>query len=348
MRRSGLPKQPRRFIFEAKANQILFDYIRKNKFYESSTRMTAQMATYDAVRNNGMGGVAPCPTSGPTIICFPPGVGPTSQPSGTANEGTILVKGTWRQLTMAEYSSGRYLTAPIIRYRDSDPLPYCYETIDATPTANTLPYGLVGLHIIHKTTNYPTYVFATFEQVDNLNSAKPDNSLFYYNRNSAPPINPNKQTVTSRAHPIPSEIDAVTNTVHLNLRQLLADATPPVSDSVWLYYKLVGVQGTAVNATDPSKTDYFLANIVTETNEALRSFSGTLNTDNGTINPQNTNLRVGTTALTGGGCKGCHGNAQVGPTIEAGAPFIASDFSFITQGAPFEGVPDAINQPILK
>ena len=105
-----------------------------------------------------------------------------------------------------------------------------------------------------------------------------------------------------------------------------------------------------MNATNPSKSDYFLANIVTETNEALRSFSGTLNTDNGTINPQNTNLRVGTTALTGGGCKGCHGNAQVGPLIEAGAPppdaskLIASDFSFITQGAPFEGEPDAINQ----
>ena len=106
-----------------------------------------------------------------------------------------------------------------------------------------------------------------------------------------------------------------------------------------------------MNATDPSKTDYFLANIVTETNEALRSFSGTLDADNGTINPQNTNLRVGTTALTGGGCKGCHGNAQVGPLIEAGAPIpdplIASDFSFITQGAPFD-VPDAINQPLLK
>jgi hypothetical protein len=85
----------------------------------------------------------------------------------------------------------------------------------------------------------------------------------------------------------------------------------------------------------------------------LRSFSGTLNASRGTIDPQNTNLRKGSTAFTAGGCKGCHGNAQVGPPVEAGKPappsadLRASDFSFITQNAPFDGVPDAVNQPLL-
>ena len=127
-----------------------------------------------------------------------------------------------------------------------------------------------------------------------------------------------------------------------------------IKESVWLYYKLIGVQGSATDPSDTEGTDYFLANIVTETNEALRSFSGTLDAKTGVIDPQNTNIRKGPTAYTGGGCKGCHGNAQVGPIVEPGTPapksstLIASDFSFITQGAPFGGMPDAINQPLLK
>ncbi len=346
----GLPKQPRRFIYEAKANAVMFDYIVDNNYYQKTNRTTAQENTYNTVRNLGEGGVAPCPVSTDPIICFPPGVNDQN-----GSEGTILVKATWRQLTLDEYNSGRYLTAPIIRYRNPDPSnteAFCYETIDATPTSNSLPYGLTGLHIIHKTTNYPTFVFATFEQVDNLNSGLPNSSLFYYNRNATPPINPDKQTVTSRAHPISDETNAVTSQVHLQLRQLLAASG--ISDSVWLYYKLIGVQGSATDPSDTEATDYFLANITTETNEVLRSFSGTLDNNNGTIDPTNTNLRKGHTAFTGGGCKGCHGNAQVGPAVIAGQPapapstLIASDFSFITQNAPFDGEPDAINQPLLK
>lgn len=352
----GLPKQPRRFIYEAKANQIMADYIVSNSYYKKSARSVAQQNTYTAVRDNNQGGIAPCPTPDPSnpMICFPPGV-----EGSNGSEGTILVKATWRQLTLNEYNSGRFLTSPIIRYRNPDPTnveKFCYETIPATPSPaaspQTLPYGLVGLHIIHKTTNYPTFVFATFEQVDNLNSGNPNSSLFYYNRNNQAPINPGKQTITSRAHPIPDEVNDVTSQVHLQLRQLLA--ANQQSDSVWLYYKLIGVQGSATNPSDTGATDYFLANLVTETNEVLRSFSGTLDNNTGTINPQNTNLRKGHEAFVGGGCKGCHGNAQVGPLVEKGKPapnpstLIASDFSFITQNAPFDGVPDAINQPLLK
>ena len=114
------------------------------------------------------------------------------------------------------------------------------------------------------------------------------------------------------------------------------------------------MQGEATNSEDAtSESEFALANLVTETNSVLRDFSGTLNAD-GTIDPNNTNIYKGTTEFIGGGCKGCHGNAQVGPHVEfGGAPpapdtLIASDFSFITQNAPFEGKPDAINQPLLK
>lgn len=366
----GLPQQPRRFIYEAKANRVMFEYVVDQQYYDDATRTAAQEATYSAVRDNGQGGVAPCPTiaSGDqSIVCFPPGDKSDQQ------EGTILVKATWKQLTLDEYNSGRYLTAPIIRYRilnvntditnpetseSDDSGDFCYEIVAATPTYATpgdttsavtsLPYGLAGLHIIHKTENYPTFVFATFEQVDNINTALPNNELFYYNRNILPPLNKSKHTINSRAHPISDETNDVTDQFHIELRNLLA--ANGLDDSVWLYYKLIGVQGQATDPVNTSDSDYFLANIVTETNEVLRSFSGTLNNTNGTKNPKVFNIHKGATTYTGGGCKGCHGNAQVGPapnTLAIGQVPKASDFSFITQNAPISA-PDGINQPLFK
>lgn len=375
----GLPQQPRRFIYEAKANRTMFDYVAGQNYYDDATRAAAQQATYTAVREKGQGGIASCPkiaAGDQSIVCFPPGYkAPDDTIAGTppSKEGTILVKATWKQLTLAEYQSGRFLTAPVIRYRilnvntqisdpeaseSDDSGDFCYETIAATPTYSagtpsellSLPYGLAGLHIIHKTTNYPTYVFATFEQVDNINTALPNNDLYYYNRNILPPSNRSKQTVTSRAHPISGATNKVNDQVHAELRTLLSDNQKDPSDSVWLYYKLIGVQGQATDPKNTSDSDYFLANIVTETSEILRSFSGTLDNTNGTINPKVFNIHKGTTTYTGGGCKGCHGNAQVGPapnTVSNPSQAIASDFSFITQNAPIK-TPDGVNQPLFK
>ena len=62
----------------------------------------------------------------------------------------------------------------------------------------------------------------------------------------------------------------------------------------------------------------------------------------------NPNLKI---AFIGGGCKGCHDNAQEGASPPAGVPGTGKgsfDFSFITAQAPFEGTPDAVNQPLLK
>ena len=348
----NLPTQPRRFIYQAKANRSMFDYVQENTYYNKGVRLPAQKRTYKAVRNHGAGGNPQCPvtSANQSQVCFPHG------DNNSEEEGAILIKATWRELTLKEYNSGRYVTAEIIRYRNAKPnsgiliggsIPFCYEIVAATPTANTLPYGLTGLHIIHKTVNYPTFVFATFEQVDNLDQSKPNNQLFYYNRNSGL-INPDKQVITKRAHPISSQVNQVNQEVHQQIRQLLQSSG--LSDSVWLYYKLVGVQGHAVDAGVDE--NYFLANIVTETNEVLRSFSGTLDADAGTINPTQLNIHKGVTSYIGGGCKGCHGNAQVGPDpasipLDSADEKISSDFSFITQGAPITS-PDAINQHLLK
>ncbi|MCG6863731.1 MAG: hypothetical protein LJE70_21120, partial [Chromatiaceae bacterium] len=77
--------------------------------------------------------------------------------------GTILAKGAFRPLTQEEMDSGRFYTTRVRYYEDdgvdSEPGDLCYREA---------VWGMVGLHIIHKTPTAPNFVFATFEQVDNL------------------------------------------------------------------------------------------------------------------------------------------------------------------------------------
>src|SRR5262249_1556718 len=80
--------------------------------------------------------------------------------------GTIFIKSAWKVLQPNEINSGRFHTAKAFLY---------------TPTTTTQPtcvgpvtVGLVGLHIVQKTANFPFYIWSTFEQVDNT-PADPSN-----------------------------------------------------------------------------------------------------------------------------------------------------------------------------
>jgi len=322
---SGLPGAPRRMIYEAKANRSMFDYVVNNQLYDSVLRSKRIHITDSLIKNAGTGAIYS--TNLPKHqIAFPFG------DNSTGEEGSIEIKATWRQLTLREYNSGRFLTAPIIYYRggtlqfpDSNGQAY-YDTVAATPTATSLPYGLVGLHIIHKTKTFPSYVFATFEQVDNLSADRePLNKLSYYNRNMNPSIAAGKQPVYTRSNAILQQTQQVNDSVHKQIKEILPT-------SVWQYYKLIGIQGHP--APNDNSTDYYLANIATETNAVLANFSGTLDALRGTKNPKGINIYQGNKKIVQGGCKGCHGNAQ------------DADFSFITKDAPITDV-DFINQPLL-
>jgi hypothetical protein len=327
---SGLPGAPRRMIYEAKGNRAMFDYVVKKKLYDSINRAHMIKKTDSLIKYAEQGAIY-LKNPPEDMIVFPFGeIG--------GSEGSIEVKATWRQLTLKEYQSGRYLTAPVMYYRGgtlATPNPKgqaYYEIVSGAPTYDTkgnvksLPYGLVGLHIIHKTKNFPSYVFTTFEQVDNLSTdIEPLNKLYYYNRNENPFISSGKQSVYTRSNPILADTDKVNNLAHAQIKKLN-------SKSVWQYYKLIGVQGHP--AQNDNTTDYYLSNIATETNAVLANFSGTLDTQNGTKNPKGINIYQGKNKIVQGGCKGCHGNAQ------------DADFSFITKNAPITDV-DFINQPLL-
>ncbi|WP_143754951.1 exo-alpha-sialidase [Caulobacter sp. BP25] len=80
-------------------------------------------------------------------------------PAITLPTGTVEVKAAWRPLSsIPSDQQYRYHTATVITYGGTD----------AAPVARTQTYALIALHLIHKTPNYPAFIFATFEQVDTL------------------------------------------------------------------------------------------------------------------------------------------------------------------------------------
>ena len=75
--------------------------------------------------------------------------------------GTIETKAGWRPLNPSEISSGRFHTQTV-RYYESGTNGACFR--DAI-------WGLVALHIIQKTPSAPYFIYATFEQADNILTA---------------------------------------------------------------------------------------------------------------------------------------------------------------------------------
>ncbi len=189
-------------------------------------------SVFDYIRTNGLysvqGQIAVASGSGPIPkIDFP----------WTAME----VKASWRWLDPEtdQQKIARYFTAPA----------YWAELDDDGNFVKwrTGLMGLTGLHIISK--DLPTWVWITFEQVDN-----------------------GTWTKAKRKHPIPREVQAVNS----KMQKLLAGTK-------FANYELVGVQtsfmskpgspvdGTAVNSVDPAQGGTLLAN--TQIESAFQSRS---------------------------------------------------------------------------
>jgi hypothetical protein len=149
------------------------------------------------------------------------------------------------------------------------------------------------MHIIHKTQNYPNFVFATWEHVD----VQKQHMGYVELDTSGNEISPLIKDYP-RLHPIPAVVDSSTAYVHRQLAKLNPN-------SVWQYYRLVGVQTNTTN--DTSSFSYFLANYVIESDTPLAAFHGSgLGTP---YNGQANSLYKGH-GYTMGGCQGCHGVAQ--------------------------------------
>ncbi|HXI87809.1 MAG TPA: hypothetical protein VNH64_10145 [Parvularculaceae bacterium] len=90
-----------------------------------------------------------------------------SPPAGSSTlvslpNNTVELKAAWRPLNPSEIASGRFHTQTARFYEQSSGGGACYR--DAV-------WGLVALHIIQKTPSAPYFIYATFEQADNILTA---------------------------------------------------------------------------------------------------------------------------------------------------------------------------------
>jgi hypothetical protein len=140
-------------LYLAKANKREYNYVVKNNWYSQTTALdSAQARTERYVMGKYD---TPPPNSDTTYVSLP--------------YGTIEVKSAWRKLTATETSSQRFYTNTVRHYYQNP------DSANTTPTGRYYyideTYGLVALHIIQKTPTAPYFIFATFEQTDNILTA---------------------------------------------------------------------------------------------------------------------------------------------------------------------------------
>jgi hypothetical protein len=179
--------------------------------------------------------------------------------------GAVEIKAAWKVLGQGDDPS-RFYTVKGIVYNDAKGA--------KSPGKNPVLLGLVGLHIMHRTTNQPKWLWSTFEHVDNAplqGQVNPNTHYNFYNPKCAncPPDNtqtasPNN-TIELDPHgrPINRPVQvARVNAIANPLASLNKTFQNLLKDSVWANYQLVSTQWTnEVTKPEPG----FLANMTLET-----------------------------------------------------------------------------------
>ncbi|MEJ2817921.1 hypothetical protein [Caulobacter sp. CCG-8] len=362
---------PQLIRFMAKANRAEFDYVQKIGAVNGPSR-ALRTATINYFKTQG-----DPPPGGTSYVSLP--------------NNTIEIKAGWRMLNPAKEDATRFHTTKV-RYYEGTGDALCY---------NEAVWGLVSLHIIQKTPSAPYFIYATFEQADNIlttagkpvedadgavaglppcrsdqtapcptipaltfndtgtvapsqvppnvtlnpanaaycttsTSQLPQNQAYYLNTSTltALPVG-GFVCINYRANPIPPVIVNANKTAHAAIAAY--NTANKIKSSPWAFYKLVNVQYTPIDKTQPGfytgndpNTDknpasYYLANIMVETNRPLQIFSGGLvgavggvggtgaNSDYASQFDEpgggtHKNTYFQTVGHDMGGCMGCHGS----------------------------------------
>jgi hypothetical protein len=248
---------------------------------------------------------------------FPPG----SVVQGTNGTiGGILIKASWKVLLPSEDKS-RFHVANVLIYQPAVPNPPIKESC----TKGVV--GLVGLHIVHKTTSDPQWLWTTFEHVDNdptksaVDGGKLATAYNFYNPKCAAkdcPVNtqpprPWDPNVIPFPKGFKSQIVRLTDLMD-DAKKLNSSFQGIVPSTVWQNYMLVSTQwpANAQSKTDPSgnPAPAFLANTTLET------------------------YVQGTIPMSSSSCMHCHVNAT---DTQANM----SDFTYILQNAQKQATPSS-------
>jgi hypothetical protein len=154
-----------KILFEAKVNEVVYQYAAQprtdssgntyNYFQSDNTAVQSIKSASVAYLQRG-GGPNNKPPS--PYISLPP-----SDPAN-AKVGSIEIKASFRRLGPNDDPT-KYYTAPVRYYTGDSSAPKFVDSND--PAVNEV-WGLTSLHIIQKTPNAPTFVFATFSHVNNI------------------------------------------------------------------------------------------------------------------------------------------------------------------------------------
>ena len=141
---------PQLIRFAVKANHVEYEYVAKYQYHITG----ADSPKAKAAMNNVKAYDARGPLSPP-----PPPAGISFMP------GTIEIKSAWRPLNAYD-NAARFHVQTVRFYENKGP--------GDTPCYFEEKWGLIALHIIQKTPSAPSFIYATFEQADNIR--RPSNS----------------------------------------------------------------------------------------------------------------------------------------------------------------------------
>lgn len=184
-------------------------------------------------------------------VAFSKGGGKVDMPTGSPQQdwsGSFELKLAWRILKPGKDDLSRFYSTPAV-VMDQGP--------DGKPVERKVIVGLVGMHIGHKSTTSPQWIWSTFEQVDNLDVdavAHPNLAPSFFDPNcpicavnqlpqQVNGVYPRIPTQASRAIPIPGDKAALNAQAQAVFRQM---------GSVWQYYQLIDTQWPTSPKTPPS------------------------------------------------------------------------------------------------
>ncbi len=320
----GFPSEDNLVRTQVKMNRDYYDYVRKNEFYATETLndFIERTVTYD--HTAPYGGI--------------------ELPYGDEKKvGTILVKTSWLKNSQLPQSlQDKYFTVDAIYYKDfvtpAGAAGVCYAKDK---------FSLAAIHLIHKTKNFQTFFYSSFE-----NNFNRDVNFVYANALGGASTLPNAFGHMYDSPPNPVEgivnppylvqqlndTDPITKKINTQAQKLMRDANP---EAIWQNYHLVGVQYAPVDTPfnlANREQDYYLANPVVETNQRFQFFTGSF-ADSEIANVQAKPYAY-TNRVRMGGCMGCHGAGAQGAALQPSQIVEGTgggtDFSFIMLGARFE------------
>ena len=330
-------------VYQAKINSAGLNY-RKDHFKTATSISTASAKVgFQPSHPNAKllkGKTASCDSKGLTgqgYICFP------CSDKGKGTRGVIEIKTAWRKYQKGIDNLNDYFHRKAIHFPEVD-------DDNLTATAENDLFLLIGMHINHKTSKFPTFVIATFEHKSVRNDhykyvSKPGGDNDYselYKINAANDVKRNAQV--SEAHGGKKS----TSTAFADINEAVHTALQGSNIKANQYlrnYNLIGVQGAysgGYGTADVQDPSFFLSNFVIETDNHLANFYGSFTKPQfGTQKVPGTQdnffnlVTKGGKTITAGGCKGCHGVAQtegldMSFLMDSSKPAPTPDESFLT------------------